>query len=226
MPTSEKVIIKMVSDFVCPWCLIADTRLNKAIAETGAEGRVERVWVPYELNPHMPEEGIERREYRSAKFGSWERSLELDAQVKAVGEQDGIAFRHDLMQRAPNTRKAHRLTWIAARQGKASAVAERILEAYFLGGLDIGDAEILADLAEKSGINKARVMAFLASGEGVEEVQAIEMENVRRGVQSVPLTVIGDQIISGAQHVQVFADAIIKTLEQKEKASSYYSSTN
>jgi len=213
MAPAKKVIIKMISDFICPWCLVADTRLKKAIAETGGEDKVERVWVPFELNPSMPEEGISRREYRSAKFGSWERSLELDAQVKAAGEQDEIPFRHDLMQRTPNTRKAHRLTWLAGRQGNASVVAEHILEAYFLRGLDIGDANVLANLAENVGMNKAHVITFLAGSEGAEEVQAIEMENVHRGVKSVPLTIIGDQIISGAQHIRVFTDAIRKAQE-------------
>ena len=79
-------------------------------------------WLPFQLNPTMPKEGISRREYRTRKFGSWERSLELDAQVVAVGEAEGIHFAFDRIERTPNTLDAHRLIWLADKEGVQDAV--------------------------------------------------------------------------------------------------------
>jgi predicted DsbA family dithiol-disulfide isomerase len=209
-----ELTIEIVSDFICPWCFVADTRLNKAIAEVAPGMTIERKWLPYELNPFMPAEGKNRKEYRSQKFGSWERSLELDAQVKAAGKHDGIEFRHDLMTHTPNTLKAHRVTWLAAKEGKATALAERIMRGYFLEGKDIGDLETLVGLASEIGMDAAKVSAFLATDEGTNEVQSMERVNFNRGVQGVPFIIIGNQEISGAQHIQVFIDALKEVIKQ------------
>src|SRR5919199_4697216 len=137
--------IEITSDFICPWCLVADTRLNRAIAllaryaneqlETPIE--IERIWYPFELNPKMPEAGIDRKTYRTKKFGSWEYSQMLDAKTVQAGKEDGIEFRYDLMKVTPNTLKAHRLTWFAGKSGKATEMTQRILKAYFTEGHDI-----------------------------------------------------------------------------------------
>ncbi|MDR3504091.1 MAG: DsbA family oxidoreductase [Legionella sp.] len=175
---------------------------------------IEYKWLPFELNPQMPEEGKNRKEYRSHKFGSWERSLKLDAQVKAAGKPDNINFRHDLMTRTPNTLKAHRITWLAAKEGKATSLAERILRGYFLEGKDIGDVKTLVALASEIGMDATKVSAFLTTNEGTNEIQSIEMENSLRGIQGVPFITIGNQGISGAQHVRVFAAAIREAITQ------------
>src|SRR4051794_31753793 len=111
------LLIDVISDVICPWCFIGKRRLEKAVA--AAEGRHEvRVrWLPSQLNPTMPKDGISRREYRTRKFGSWERSLELDAQVAAAGAGEGITFAFDRMERTPNTLDAHRLIWLADQEG-------------------------------------------------------------------------------------------------------------
>lgn len=210
--------IEVISDFICPWCLVADTRLNEAIAQVAPNALIKRRWLPYELNPSMPKEGRDRKQYRSQKFGSWERSLALDEQVKAAGQPDGIAFRHDLMLRTPNTFNAHRLTWLAAATDNATAMAERILKAYFLEGRDVGDIATLAALAGEIGLEEAQVRAFLESPQGTEEVRAMEVQVARRGGQGVPLIVIGNEAISGAQPVRVFAEAIRNALQQSQAA--------
>lgn len=101
------ILVDVISDVICPWCFIGKRRLETAIADYCMPVTV--IWHPYQLNPAMPKEGISRREYRIAKFGSWERSMELDANIFSVGKQEGIHFDFDLMERTPNTLDAHRL---------------------------------------------------------------------------------------------------------------------
>src|SRR5471032_2939075 len=103
--------IDIISDVICPWCYVGKRRLEKAIAALDRQHEVRVRWLPFQLNPTMPKEGVSRKEYRTKKFGSWERSLELDAQMVAVGKAEGIHFALDRMERTPNTLDAHRFNW-------------------------------------------------------------------------------------------------------------------
>src|SRR5882757_5504707 len=103
--------VEVISDVICPWCFIGKRRMEKAIAFLAEPVQVR--WLPFQLNPTMPRNGISRREYRIKKFGSWERSQELDARVIAVGKEEGIDFAFDRIERTPNTVDAHRLIWLA-----------------------------------------------------------------------------------------------------------------
>src|SRR5262245_3703588 len=107
--------VDVLSDVICPWCYIGKRRLEKAVA--AFEGPVGGGWLPFQLNPAMPKEGVSRREYRTRKIGSWERSQELDARVVAVGQSEGIPFAFDRIEQTPNTLDAHRLVGLAERQG-------------------------------------------------------------------------------------------------------------
>jgi predicted DsbA family dithiol-disulfide isomerase len=95
--------IDVISDVICPWCFIGKRRLEKAVAALDRQLEARIRWLPIQLNPQMPTEGISRREYRTNKFGSWERSQELDAMKVAVGETEGIHFAFDRTERTPNT---------------------------------------------------------------------------------------------------------------------------
>src|SRR5271163_1772995 len=114
----------------------------------------------------MPPEGLDRVAYRSRKFGSWEHSLRLDAQLTAAASQAGLTMRHDLMKRTPNTFNAHRLRWLAEKEGVQDAVVEGLFSAYFVQGRDVGDKVVLADVAAAAGIDKERALAFLAGTRG------------------------------------------------------------
>src|SRR5689334_25368336 len=114
--------IQVISDVICPWCLIGKRRLEKAVAAHG--GPVKVRWLPFQLNPTMPKEGISRREYRTRKFGSWERSQELDARLVAVGQSEGIPFAFDRIERTPNTVDPHRLIGLAGEEGVQEVVVE------------------------------------------------------------------------------------------------------
>ena len=113
-------------------------------------------WLPFELNPEMPKAGVDRRAYRSAKFGSWQHSQALDAQVAAAGRSDGLVFNHDRMERTPNTVDAHRLIWLAGQHGKQDAVVEALFAAYFNEGRDVGDPTVLADVGASAGLDRCQ----------------------------------------------------------------------
>jgi predicted DsbA family dithiol-disulfide isomerase len=177
--------IAITSDFICPWCLVAETRLNQAIEQLNSSVEIQKIWSPFELNPDMPEAGMDRKTYRSQKFGSWEYSQALDAKTVQATQADGIAFRYDLMTVTPNTLKAHRLTWFAGQQDKATAMAERILKAYFTEGKNIVEVEVLAKLAAEVGMDAEAVKAFLLSDAGIQEVRDLEHQAIARFRKSI-----------------------------------------
>jgi hypothetical protein len=147
--------ITVVSDVICPWCWIGKRRLEKALSSL-APGTVARVvWEPFELNSNMPVAGMDRRQYRSAKFGSWERARAMDAQVAAVGRTEGLDYRFEQITRTPNTHDAHRLIWLGERLGRQDAMVEALFAAYFRDGLDIGKR--LRPWQQKSGSNAIRL---------------------------------------------------------------------
>ena len=148
--------IEVISDAICPWCWVAKRRLDRAIAALAPDITASVAWLPFELNPEMPKAGVDRRAYRSAKFGSWQRSQALDAQVAAAGRSDGLVFNHDRMERTPNTVDAHRLIWLAGQHGKQDAIVEGLFAAYFNEGRDVGDATVLAEIGASVGLDRGQ----------------------------------------------------------------------
>src|SRR6266446_3715422 len=115
---------------------------------------IEVEWKPFQLNPTMPREGMNRREYRTRKFGSWEHSRMLDAQVRAAGAEVGIAFSHDKIERTPNTLASRQLIWLAGLHGRQDAVVEAIFREYFSNGRDIGETAVLWELGLSAGLTR------------------------------------------------------------------------
>jgi predicted DsbA family dithiol-disulfide isomerase len=200
--------IEITSDFICPWCLVAKTRLNQAIARLNPSANIQWIWYPFELNPQMPEMGMDRQTYRTQKFGSWEYSQLLDAKTIEATRDDGIRFCYESIEVTPNTLKAHRLNWFADKYGKATLMAERILNAYFTKGQNIGSVETLSDLAAEVGIDREIAKTFLRSDAGIQEVRELERQAVVRGVRGVPSISIGQEFLSGAQPVEAFLIAL------------------
>lgn len=198
--------VDVISDVICPWCFIGKRRLEKAIAAHGGPVRVR--WHPFQLNPAMPKEGISRREYRIRKFGSWERSLELDANIVAVGKQEGIHFDFDRMERTPNTLDAHRLIWLADKDGVQDALVEALFRAYFTEGRDISNPQTLIDVVAEAGLDRKRAEATLNSDEGLDAIKEAGEQARRFRVDSVPFFVINNEItLGGAQPPDVFLTA-------------------
>ena len=191
--------IEVISDAICPWCWVAKRRLDRALEALAPDITASVTWRPFELNPGMPKAGVDRHAYRSAKFGSWQRSQALDAQVAAAGRSDGLVFNHDKMERTPNTVDAHRLIWLAGQLRKQDAVVEGLFAAYFNEGRDIGDPAVLADIGASAGLDRARILAMLASDEGQAEVRLELQRALNLRVSSVPTVLVdGVPLFSGA----------------------------
>ena len=207
IPTAQ---ITVISDAICPWCYIGKTNLDTAIDSLAGDIDVTVNWKPFELNPDMPEGGMSRRGYRSAKFGSWARSQALDTQVEAAASQAGVEIHHERMQRTPNTFAAHRVIWLAGRHGVQQAVVEALFRAYFVEGRDIGQPEVLAALAGHGGLTGVPVLEFLQGEEGIGEVRDELAQAHRLGVSGVPTFIFaGRTALSGAQPPEVIREAIV-----------------
>ena len=200
------IAVDIISDVICPWCWIGKCRLEKAIATLGQPVKVR--WLPFQLNPTMPKEGISRRDYRTRKFGSWERSLELDAQVAAAGKAEGIDFAFDKMERTPNTLDAHRLIWLAEKEGVQDAVVEALFRAYFTDGRDISKRHSLLDVVAEAGLDRERAEALLGSDEGMAAFHESGEMGRRFRVDGVPFFIVNGKItLSGAQPPEAFLEA-------------------
>jgi predicted DsbA family dithiol-disulfide isomerase len=200
--------LEIVSDAICPWCWIGKAQLDAALALLAEEGLVfETGWLPFQLNPEMPAEGVDRRAYRTEKFGSWEKSLELDARVADAGRSAGLAFRHDLMARTPNTVEAHRLVRLA---GPAQhAVVERLFRAYFQEGRDIGDAATLAALGAEGGMAAEALTTFRDTDAGRDEVVGESIGLSQAGISGVPSFLLDRHFLfSGAMPAERIADGL------------------
>jgi predicted DsbA family dithiol-disulfide isomerase len=206
--------VDVISDVICPWCYIGKRRLEKAIA--ASEQAVKVRWLPFQLNPAMPKEGISRREYRTRKFGSLERSQELDARVVAVGKEEGIRFAFDRIERTPNTLDAHRLIGLAERQGVQGAVVEALFRAYFTEGWDIGNRQTLLDVVAEAGLVRHGAEALLNSDDGLEAIKDGDALARRFGVDGVPFFIVnGTLTLSGAQPPDAFLAAFRHAIGSK-----------
>jgi predicted DsbA family dithiol-disulfide isomerase len=199
--------VDVISDVICPWCFIGKRRLEKAIA--AHDGHVKVRWLPFQLNPTMPKEGISRREYRTKKFGSWERSQELDARVNAVGTEEGIHFAFDRIERTPNTLEAHRLIWLAHRESVQDAVVEALFRAYFTDGRDMCNRQVLIDVVAEAGLDRENADVVLKGDEAVEAIKEAEELSRRFRVEGVPFFIVNDQItLAGAHRSETFLEAV------------------
>ena len=203
---SQTLTVDVISDVICPWCFIGKRRLEKAIASVDMQVSVQ--WHPFQLNPAMPKEGISRKEYRTRKFGSWERSMELDAKVIAVGKSEGINFAFDKTIRTPNTVDAHRLIWLADQHSCQDAVVEALFRAYFTDGWNISDRETIIDVGAEVGLDQQAVETMLNSDQGMDVIAEAGELSQRHGVTGVPFFIINNAItLSGAQEPEEFQKA-------------------
>ena len=209
--------VDVISDVICPWCYIGKKRLEQAIAALEGKQEVRVRWLPYQLNPAMPREGISRKEYRIRKFGSWERSLELDAKMVAVGDTEGIRFAFDRIERTPNTVDAHRLIWLAAQQGRQNAVVDSLFQAYFTDARDISNRQTLIDVVAEAGLNRQSAESILNSQEGMDAIKEAEDLSRQHRVSGVPFFIINNELtLSGAQPPDAFLDAFITVRPQPD----------
>ena len=210
------VTVEIWSDVVCPWCYIGKRRFETALAELGDEIDVDIVFRPFQLDPTAsPGKAGPVIDAYAKKFGGPERAQQLIDHVTSVAAESGLEFRMDRALRA-NTLLAHRVLWLAESTGHQVALKERLLQAYFIDGLDIGDPDVLAVCAAEVGLDHDRVRAFLDTDEGVAEVgedlrSAAEME-----ITAVPTFVFdGKWMVPGAQDPDTFVQVLRRVVAKR-----------
>jgi predicted DsbA family dithiol-disulfide isomerase len=215
--------IDVISDAICPWCYIGKRHLERALEmlEGQHKLRFTVAWHPFQLNPEMPAEGVDRAKYRIAKFGSAERSRQMDERITEVAAGVGVEFHLDRLTRTPNTVKAHRLIRFGGQKGVQDAVVEALFDAYFCNGADIGDDKVLADVGHRGGLDYDAVLAMLAGDEGKREVLAGDQMARNCGIQGVPSFALqGHVLFSGAVPAEEMADTFRRAWELlKNKAA-------
>jgi predicted DsbA family dithiol-disulfide isomerase len=209
--------ITIYADFVCPWCYIGKRRLERAeaiwraqTASSGGSAAMRRLWRPFQLNPTMPREGMERDAYLNWKLGGAERVAFIHDRLAKEGAAEGLRFAFDRISRMPNTFAAHRLLdWAQRRDSdgasRGDSLAEALFAAYFTEGRDIGNAEELLAIAAAQGLPRAEAEQMLRGDNGLEDMREADTQARARGVNAVPCYVMGDSYaLSGAQPPEVF----------------------
>jgi predicted DsbA family dithiol-disulfide isomerase len=197
--------IDIYSDTVCPWCYLGKRRFDLAVAARPQYEPVV-VWRPFELNPDVPVEGVDRETYMAAKMPDQARLEQAHVELERLGEASGIHFRFDLIGRIPNTRRSHLLIAHAARRGLQAAIKDRIMRAYFEEGCDVGDPDELVRLAGEVGLSVAQARNALILRVGQDGVVAAERHAAVLGITGVPTYIFdGQYTISGAQEVGILA---------------------
>ena len=165
----DKLRIDIVSDVVCPWCVIGFINLQKAMSELNADVKFEINWKPYELHPEIPENGYDKKLYMEQKFGDLSGRASPYKQIEQIGKSLGFDFNFSRAERIPNTFNAHRLLWKAKEMGLQTDLSEALFKCYFTEGKDIGSKEILLEVAVEVGMDLDTVKLFLDSKEGGQE---------------------------------------------------------
>lgn len=223
------MIVEVFSDTVCPWCYVGKLRFERAVAQrTAAQPGTTAPpvrWLPYELNPDMPAEGADRADYLRARFGDVKRFESAQEQLREIGVDLGIDFRFDLIRRMPNTRRSHALIALAANApdggpSRQPQVKERILRAYFTEGRDIGDPEVLVEIAAEQGLDPEGVRASLDDQRLHAEIAQLEARARQQGIRGVPAFVFNRRhLVSGAQEPSIFVQVLDALAAQPGEAS-------
>ena len=195
--------VAIVSDTICPWCYIGKRRFERANAGRPADLAVE--WRPFQLNPDMPAEGVDRMRYLVSKFGSEERVAEIFTAIEQAGESEGIEFVFDRIARTPNTVDSHRLIEYAGAHDAQDGVVESLFHRYFEQGEDISDHGVLTAAGVDGGLDEDELRRFLEGDDGLAEVRKESEAASRAGISGVPCFIFeGRYAVSGAQSPDVF----------------------
>lgn len=210
------VKLDIISDPICPWCYIGKTLLDQAMAQR-PDHPFEIEWHPFQLNPDMPAEGMDRRDYLETKFGGKEGAIRAYAPVLERAEAAGLAIDFAAIKRTPNTLDAHRLLHWAGIEGCQDRMAMALFHAYFNEGRDIGDHEVLADLADSLSLDGAMIQRLLATESDRDAIRARDAQFRQMGISGVPTFIVGGQhAVPGCQP----ADLWVKVIDDLTAAAS------
>ena len=202
------VKLDIISDPICPWCYIGKAHLDKALADH-PDHPFTIEWHPFQLNPDMPVGGMDRTEYLETKFGGKQGAVRAYAPVVENAEKAGATINFDAMTVTPNTIDAHRLIHWAGIEGRQSLVVDMLFKAYFVDGRNIGDSEVLADIADSAQMDAAMISKLLATDADVEDIRKRDAHSRQMGVNSVPTFIVANQhAVPGAQSPELWAKVI------------------
>ncbi len=210
--------IDIISDPICPWCYIGKTRLDRAL-EANPDHDMIIEWHPFQLNPTIPAEGMDRREYLETKFGGQEGAIKVYGQIDQAARDNGLELNFGGIKRTPNTVDAHRLILWAGIEGKQNAVVDRLFKAYFKEGRDISEHSVLVRIADAAGMDGEAIRVLLESDADAEDIRERDKKSRQSGVQGVPCFVIDNHyVVNGAQPTEMW-DSVIKEITEKNKAA-------
>lgn len=208
------VKLDILSDPICPWCYIGKAHLDRALEAAGDHPFVIE-WHPFQLNPEMPAEGMDRRTYLETKFGGKEGAVQAYLPVQQHADKAGLKIDLEGIKRTPNTLDAHRVIHWAGLEGKQTPMVSALFRAYFVEGSDIGDRDILADLADSVGLDASVIHRLLDSDCDIQEIRDRDAAGREMGVTSVPTFIVGGKhAVPGAQPPELWAKVIAELQEQ------------
>ncbi|MDT8328075.1 MAG: DsbA family oxidoreductase [Roseovarius sp.] len=210
------VKLDIVSDPICPWCYIGKTLLDQALAQRPDHG-FEIAWHPFQLNPEMPAAGMDRREYLEHKFGGKDGAIRAYAPVVERAEAVGLSIDFAGIKRTPNTLDAHRLIHWAGIEDVQNDMAMALFRAYFEEGRDIGDHEVLADLADSLSMDGAMILRLLQSDSDREDIANRDKQFRQMGISGVPTFIVaGAHAVPGCQPADLWLKVIDELGAQAE----------
>lgn len=216
--TTQPIKLDIMSDPICPWCFIGKAYLDKALsAHPNHQFLIE--WHPFQLNPDMPANGMGRREYLEGKFGGRDAAVRAYAPVVESAKTAGVAIDFEGMKRTPNTINAHRLIHWAGIEGRQTAGVSALFKAYFTDARDIGDADVLIDIAKSVEMDADVIKRLLDSDEDLKLIQDRDKHSRKMGINSVPTFIIANQhAVPGAQPPELWAQVIADLAAQTDAA--------
>ena len=202
--------IKVFADTICGWCFIGQARLNEALKKF-PKIKFEIEHVPFQLNPDMPKEGIERSKYLEIKFGGKEFAQPMYDQMTEEANKEGLNFNLDSIKKTPNTVFSHLLIKLAEQTNVDKDIKEKIYKSYFIEGLDIGNKEILINIGKDFSITEDAINKFF-NLKNIEKVNLNISVAKEKGINGVPFFEIGKNVVSGAQSSSNLESAIRESL--------------
>jgi predicted DsbA family dithiol-disulfide isomerase len=202
--------IKVFADTICGWCFIGQARLNRTLKKF-SETKFEIEHVPFQLNPDMPKEGIERDKYLEIKFGGKKFAQPMYDQMTSEAKKEGLNFNLDNIKKTPNTLLSHLLINLGKKNNTQNEIKDKIYQSYFIGGLDIGNKEILINIGKEFNINADIINDFF-NLKNIKEVNSYISVAREKKINGVPFFEIGTDFISGAQSSANLESAIKSNL--------------
>ncbi|MDH5799043.1 MAG: DsbA family oxidoreductase [Paracoccaceae bacterium] len=206
--------LDILSDPICPWCFIGKTNLDRAL-ERHPEHPFAVEWHPFQLNPEMPAEGMDRRTYLETKFGGKDRAIEVYGQIDEAAKAIGLNINWEGIKTTPNTLNAHRLIHWAGLEQRQTFMVAALFKAYFMDGRDIGDVDTLVEIAGETGLDMDVIRKLFQSDADLDDIRTRDAHARERGVSGVPTFIVANKhAVVGAQPPQLWEQVLTELAEQ------------